>query len=106
MRKKICILLLACIVKLNYGYTQSHTIDSLKQLLNSAKQDTTRSLLFGQLSHEYTMTNADTALMLAQEGLTLAKEINFIRGEAECLRQMGFSYSTMGNEVIVIVRFG
>jgi tetratricopeptide (TPR) repeat protein len=98
MKRNICILLVACLVKISYGFAQRPTIDSLKQLLNSAEQDSTRSLLLGQLSHEYNHTNVDTALMLGEEGLTLAKKINFVKGEAECLRQIGFSFSEMGYE--------
>jgi tetratricopeptide (TPR) repeat protein len=99
MKRNICIVLVVCLVKLNYGYTQSRSVDSLKQLLNSTKQDSTRSLLLGQLSREYGTTNADTALRLAEEGLALAKKINFVKGEAVCLRQIGFSNSRIGNNV-------
>jgi hypothetical protein len=49
MKKHTCVFLLICLVQINYLYAQTRTIDSLKHLLQTEKQDSTRSILF-QLS--------------------------------------------------------
>lgn len=99
MKKNICILFIAWLLQINCAYTQSQIIDSLNHLLYSAKQDSTRSLLLEKLSEEYMFLKNDTALHLASEGIALAKQSNFVKGEVESLRQMGFLYSAMGNDV-------
>src|SRR5579863_3093873 len=97
MKQTTCIYFVGLLLIINSCYSQSHPIDSLKQLLNSEKQDSTRSLLLGQLSDEYRVFNVDTAMLLAEEGLTVAKTVNFIKGEARCLRVVAFMISAAGD---------
>ncbi len=85
MKKNICILLLIWLVQTNVGYTQTHTIDNLKHLLQIEKHDSARCLLLEQLSVQYEGLNPDTAFLLAQQGLIIAQQIHFPKGELICL---------------------
>ena len=76
---------------------QSKTIDSLKQLLQTEKQDTSRVMLLNQLSAIYSYSRPDTALLLAQQGLLLAKKIGFIKGEAQSMNNIANVFSYTGN---------
>jgi tetratricopeptide (TPR) repeat protein len=98
MTRAYCLFFVGLLFIANRGYSQSHTIDSLKQLLLSAKQDSTRSLLLAELSGEYELFNVDTAMLLAEDGLNLAKKINFVAGEARCLSILAFMNSAAGDD--------
>ena len=71
------------------GYTninaQSHEADSLLQLLQTTQQDTSKCLLLVNLSRAYVFNDPDSAMLLVQQGLMLAKKEKFQRGEAICL---------------------
>jgi tetratricopeptide (TPR) repeat protein len=98
MKKNLCIFLLTCLSLVGYVYAQTRTIDSLKHLLQTEKQDSTRSILFQWLSYEYAFTNPDSAMLLARQGLELAKKIDFDRGEIIGLGSIGNLYSVMGDD--------
>ena len=61
---------------------QTNTIDSLKKLLQIDKQDTGRVMQLVRLSFSYIYSKPDTALLLAQQGLSLSNKIGFAKGEA------------------------
>jgi signal transduction histidine kinase len=60
---------------------QNNYVDSLKQQLASAKDDTTRLYILNSLSKYYTYSKVDTALLYAQQGLLLSKKTNSKRQE-------------------------
>lgn len=64
-------------------------VDSLKQELNMAKNDTGRVLIMANLAEGYRGTKPDSAMLFAQQALQLAKKIEFSRGEVLAL--MGIS---------------
>jgi tetratricopeptide (TPR) repeat protein len=76
---------------------QTDAIESLRRSLASQTQDSTRTMLLSWLSRAYLMTRPDTALLVAQEGLSLARKINYPRGEAYCLARIGCVFSKTGN---------
>jgi tetratricopeptide (TPR) repeat protein len=71
--------------------------DSLRQILFGEKKDSSRVLLFAQLSKKYLESKPETALNLAQEGLFLSRKIKFSRGEVQCLKAMGAIWGVTGN---------
>jgi tetratricopeptide (TPR) repeat protein len=71
--------------------------DSLKQVVASEKQDSSRVLLFVQLSKKYQESNPEMALKLAREGLALSRKIKFPRGEVRCMKGMGAVFGVIGN---------
>src|SRR6476469_2790271 len=68
---------------------QSQTMDSLKQQLQTEAKDTSRVLLLNKLSHLYTISRPDTAMVLAQQSLLLAKKTGFAKGEVGSLIVIG-----------------
>jgi hypothetical protein len=63
---------------------QITTSDSLKQLLQTEKRDTSRIILLKLLARTYLYSNPDTSLLLCVQGLSLSQQANFPKGEALC----------------------
>jgi two-component system, NtrC family, sensor kinase len=76
---------------------QNTKIDSLKRLLENVLQDSTHVNLLVELSYQYENYKPDTALLLAQQGLMLAREIDYTSGQASCLNMIGLVFMTTGN---------
>ena len=82
----------------NHCFAQSRReIDTLKYELINAQQDTNRVLLYAELSSVYRSINSDTAIIYGEKGLELAKKINFLRGEAKALNELGFMLRILGD---------
>jgi signal transduction histidine kinase/tetratricopeptide (TPR) repeat protein len=96
MRNKIFYLLLLFLPHV-FAHAQTNEIDSLKKLLLTETKDTSRVMLLGGLSYAYSYSKPDTALLLAQQGLSLARKAGFTRGEAFCLNVIGNAFLNTGN---------
>ena len=96
MKRYTCISFLICLVQISV-YAQTQTIDSLKHLLQTEIQDSTRCLVLAQLSYQYQGLKPDSALIFAQNGLLLSRKINYLKGEVKCLSRIGSIYSITGN---------
>ncbi|HLY71108.1 MAG TPA: ATP-binding protein [Puia sp.] len=94
--KKIIFLFLAVILW-RHNNAQTNKIDSLKKLLTGEKTDTARVILLSQMSYEYENSKPDSSLLLAEQGLRLAKKNNFTQGEISCLNMIGLCFMTIGN---------
>ncbi len=70
--------------------TQNPYLDSLKRELSTKMPDTTRVMLLFELSTWLHLSNPDTGLKLANEGIQLAQRINYKWGEAYCKVSLGF----------------
>lgn len=68
--------------------------DSLINLLEREQHDTSRVILYSQLAREYRAVDIDSAHYYANEGLLLAKEVNFSHGLAE-------SYACLGDIEVI-----
>src|SRR5689334_13000974 len=71
-------------------------IDSLKERLATSIADTNRVLILSELSVNYSRANQDSAMKYALAGLALARELNFARGEADCMRRSGIVLFNLG----------
>ncbi|HNX78429.1 MAG TPA: tetratricopeptide repeat protein [Prolixibacteraceae bacterium] len=71
--------------------------DSLELVLNPELADTSVVLLMAEVAEKYWYSNPDTSFHLAQKGFALARQIGFIKGEANCLRNMGVILDLSGN---------
>ena len=76
-------------------YAQTREMDSLKNLIASTKEDTTRVLAMSLLSF-YT-DNVDSCFPRDYEALSLAKKIDYKKGEAKCLNQLGNDFWNAAN---------
>lgn len=79
------------IISLSQG---NNNIDRLSFALDNEQHDTSKVLVYIQLAKEYQSVNLDTAFYFANEGLILAKEVNFYHGLAE-------SYASLGDIEVV-----
>lgn len=94
MKKHIFLLLLLLLV---YGAPVKAQTDSLLQALQHEQRDTSRVMLYCQLSRAYLFSKTDTALLLAQQGLVLTRQAGFTKGEGESLLAAGRCFLLTGN---------
>jgi two-component system NtrC family sensor kinase len=76
---------------------QNKPIDSLKNELAIAKQDTIRVQILRNLSFAFDATNQDSSKYYAQKCLDLAQKINYSKGEASALERFGQVYWISGD---------
>jgi len=77
--------------------TQGLDADSLKNLLTKTDENTTRILLLSQLCNELARYDPDSAIRLAQDGLKLAKQIDYRKGEVSLALSLGIALSNVGD---------
>ncbi|MEP6711530.1 MAG: ATP-binding protein [Ferruginibacter sp.] len=70
--------------------------DSLEKKLALSSRDTNRVLILSALCIQYLRSNPTKAMTLAQQGIVLARSLNFRRGEADCLRRSGIIFFNLG----------
>ena len=93
---KIVLIALLVFITCN-SFAQNTKTDSLKQLLRSEIRDTTRIMLLAELARNYAFSRPDTSLILVQQGLSLARQKGFIKGEALCLKSLCVVFMVTGN---------
>ena len=76
---------------------QNQQIDSLKFRLSEELPDTTRVKILARLGFEYSFVNSDSARQILNQSLELAEYINFPRGKADALNNIGISYDIQGD---------
>jgi signal transduction histidine kinase len=93
------LLIFICFCNLAYGgYCQSwRNIDSLKQALSNAQTDEERVTTIYYLSWGYSGVNTDSSLLLAKQGLELARKINSAQGEVRALHRMSIAYRLLSD---------
>ena len=74
---------------------QTREADSLRQVLKGPLPDSTRVWLLAELS--FYMENVDSCLKIDYEALDLARSINYSKGEAKCLNQLGNDFWNAAN---------
>ena len=75
----------------------SQYIDSLRRALIINTHDTERVFTLLRLSNAYSDFDRDTAMQYAQEGLNLAQQNDFKKGEAQGLNMIGSILEGTGN---------
>jgi tetratricopeptide (TPR) repeat protein len=93
--KKLLIVLLVFITC--NSYAQKTVTDSLKKLLHTEISDTTRVMLLTVLARHYWYSNPDTSIILVQQGMVLARQKGFVKGEARCLNSLGVIFLATGD---------
>src|SRR5690348_7562501 len=63
------------------AFGQNKIIDGIRQQLSVTKDDTSRALIFADLSFAIAFQSSDSALLYANKAIELAKQIHFPRGE-------------------------
>jgi len=78
-------------------HAQQKKIDSLKKLITTAKDDTSRIVLMTALSRAYVYSKPDSSLLIAQQIVQLSKAAKFLKGEALGLDRQGIAFNTIGD---------
>jgi len=99
MNKRILISALIALILYGSGHAQTREADSLKSLLKSAKEDTTRVNSLIALSGTLLRSNSGEALRYANEAKTLADKLGFRKGQAYALKSIGMGYYFQGNYI-------
>ena len=99
MNKRILISTLIALILYGSGHAQTREADSLKSLLKSAKEDTTRVNSLIALSGTLLRSNSGEALRYANEAKTLADKLGFRKGQAYALKSIGMGYYFQGNYI-------
>jgi signal transduction histidine kinase len=95
MKKTIVSVILICV--LQFIHAQRNHIDSLKQKIASSPDDTTKVKLLYDIGQFYNWSYADTGLLYAQNGLRLSEKLNYEKGQAYSMYNLGASLTTLGD---------
>lgn len=76
---------------------QPNAADSIRQLLQTETQDTSRISLLHELSILYTLNSPDSSMIYGYQALALAKNAGFMKGEALSLIRIGNVLNATGN---------
>ncbi len=79
-----------------FGFAQNKLTDSLRHLLKTTKQDTSRVLTTIDMALQFRNTSPDSTIYYCEQALALSKRINFKRGEAYALTTMGLAMREKG----------
>jgi tetratricopeptide (TPR) repeat protein len=94
---KWCGFLVVLLLFLNGLNAQKSVGDSLYDLLKREKADTNRVRLLWQLADAVNSYDPDTAIVVSQEALYLAKKINDIEGQSRALGILANTFTKVGN---------
>ncbi len=92
----IIFLLYSLSIRVDALYAQEN-INKLKADLNKEKLDSNKSTLLAYLALEYRNVNVDTAIIYANQGIDLARKIQFLKGEIMCGYILSESHRIKGN---------
>ena len=82
---------------ISFTNAQNNEVAELKDSLSKSKYDSAKILVNLQLCDYYIFSKLDSALIYAQEGLTLSKQSGYLRGEARSLTRVGNVLKSAGN---------
>ncbi|HEY4324411.1 MAG TPA: hypothetical protein VGN20_10510 [Mucilaginibacter sp.] len=94
--KKITATVILIFLILNAS-AQQRAIDSLRSLLNTSIDDTTKVLALKSLGNRYVKSKPDSAMLLFQQALELSRKVNFLRGEMICIGNQGNVFASKGD---------
>ncbi len=83
----ILVLQFSSLVNAQHYYPRA---DSLKLLLNKTN-DTAKVLLLADLGFSYTFLQVDTGISYAQRAISLARQLNYKKGEAAGMASYGWA---------------
>jgi signal transduction histidine kinase len=68
---------------------QNNNTDSLVQALHTMPEDTNKIFTYQAIAQQYLTTQLDSSLVYAEQGLLLAKKLDFYKGIVRCLNVAG-----------------
>ncbi|MFN8347764.1 MAG: ATP-binding protein [Spirosomataceae bacterium] len=79
------------------SFAQNQRIDSLIHQLVMVQKDTSRVMIMADLCLEYRLSKPDSAMKYGQQALSLARKIDFAKGETKALSSLGYLLRNIGN---------
>jgi len=76
---------------------QGLNVDSLRNLLRTTTEDTTKVILISQISNQLDRSDPDSAIKLAGLGLRLAQQIQYAKGEVYCTISLATGWWSIGD---------
>lgn len=93
------------ILLLGWGPCIAQKTSDLKQKLSEAKADTAKVILLARLGFEYAFIDLDSSRQYCNEGIQIAKQIGFIKGQANAVNSLAISYDVEGNHKVSLGYF-
>jgi hypothetical protein len=90
-------LIISIVFEITMVAAQGLDTDSLKNLITKTNEDTTRILLISSLCNELARYEPDSAIRLAKDGLKLAGQIQYAKGEADLKIALGIALANVGD---------
>lgn len=78
------------------SYAQNNSIDSLKKILKTGKEDTGRVNLLNAISYSYKNKQPDSGLYYGQQALVLSEKLKWKSGIAKSYNCIGTNYYALG----------
>jgi two-component system, NarL family, sensor kinase len=94
MRNSFCVFLF---ISINFVFAQNQLIDSLKNLLPNAKEDTNAVFIYTDIADELAEIDFKTSLIYSNKGKALAEKLNFKKGMAQVYSTMANAYSSQSD---------
>ena len=79
------------------AFTQVPNVDTLRQIANNQREDTSKVLALSTLADYYGFNQFDSSIFYAQKTIDLARKINYPYGSFLGLRGLFFAYNCQGN---------
>lgn len=89
----VFILIITC----SSALSQNRSTDSLIRQLSVVKNDSSRVWLLAELCSNYRYSNTDSSIFYGEMALNLARQIKFLRGEANTLNRLSATFLVIGN---------
>src|SRR5712671_4008510 len=97
MKMKKCFIFLFLAFLGFSGISQVHTVDSLKNILAAAKEDTLKVKTLLQLSRYFLDSSTEEAKNYGTLALELAQRLDYAPGVALALKNIGIAFYYQGN---------
>ncbi len=75
----------------------SRLVDSLKAIIRTGKEDTTKINAINKLANQYRYREPKTSLIYAREGLKEAIEVKYKRGQGDAMHVLGSAHNYLSN---------
>ena len=95
MKFLLPLLIVSCALPIQKVCAQNKIIDSLKEVLQTQKEDTNKVNTWASLSFMYRNMDADSGLYYGQHALALAQKLPWKTGMAKAYKCMGNNYYAM-----------
>ena len=97
LNMKKSILLFSLLALQHIAAPQDNAIDSMRSILKTAGEDTSKVNILNALSYELLYSNTDTTIHLATQAKELAEKLNYPKGVASAYLRLGQAYNNLGS---------